>query len=153
MTADHPRLRWFGLEPLHGSAQLRRGQTDTADLATPGVVRTLRRLCRVDYLDSTRALLVGGVEDSLTGQPIGNATISIRSDLKTLARTGTLVTIREKGAEWEIKPGPDGTFQSCTLPRGRPLEVRSLVPGRALVERRLAADSATIRELVIRHPE
>ena len=153
LTADHPRLRWFGLEPLHGSAQLRRGQTDTADLATPGLVRTLRRLCRVDYLDSTRALLVGGVEDSLTGQPIGNATISIRSDLKTIARTGTLVTIREKGAEWEIKPGPDGTFQSCTLPRGRPLEVRSLVPGRALVERRLAADSATIRELVIRHPE
>lgn len=153
LTVDHPRLRWFGLEPLHGSAQLRRGQTDTADLATPGLVTTLRRLCGVDQLDSTRALLVGAVEDSLTGQPIGNATIIIRSDLKTIARTGTLVTIREKGAEWEIKPGPDGTFQSCALPRGRPLEVRSLVPGRALVERRLAADSATIRELVVRHPE
>lgn len=153
LTAEHPELRWFGLEPLHGSAQLRRGQTDTADLATPGLAATLRRLCAVDRLDSTRALLVGRVEDSATGRPIGDATILVRSDLKTLARTGTIVTIRDQGTEWEIKPGPDGTFQSCGVPRGRSLDVRSSVRGRAPVQRQMVADTAPIRELLIRHPE
>ena len=153
LTVAHPRFRLIGLEPLHGSAQLRRGQTDTTDFTTPGLAATLRRLCRLDQLDSAQALLIGSVTDSVTGRPIGDATIMIRSNAITLSRTQGIVTVREKGTEWEIRPGPDGVFRTCDVPRGLALEVRSQVPGRTPMQRRMGADTATIRELLIRHPE
>lgn len=153
LTVQHPAFRWLGLDPLLASAQLRRGQTDTTDVATPGLAATLRRLCGADRLDSSRAVLVGMVADGKTGQALPNATITVGSDIKTLARTGALVSIGSNGTEWEIKPGPDGAFQVCGVPRGRQLDVRVKLPGQAPVLRRTEADTATIRVLSIRHPE
>ena len=153
LTVAHPQFPLIGLEPLHGSAQLRRGQTDTTDLATPGLAATLQRLCGVDRLDSTRALLVGRVEDSRSGQAIGDAVVLVRSDVKTIGRTGRIVTVGEKGTEWEVRTGPGGVFQVCGVPRGRSLDIRLTVRGGASFPSRLEADPMTIRELLIRHPE
>ncbi len=152
LTIDHPQFRILQLEPLHAAAQLRRGLTDTANVTTPGLAVTLQRLCRVDRLESSQALLLGRVEDSLSGQPIANAKVVVRSDVTTLGQAGGMVTVREKSNEWEIEPGPDGTFRTCGIPRGRKLEVRSLVPGRPLRLHPMPADTLTIRELRIRHP-
>ncbi len=153
LTINHPQFQILQLEPLHAAAQLRRGSTDTANVTTPGLATTLQRLCRVDRLDPTQALLIGRVEDSLSGQPIGNAKVVVRSEATTLGRSGAMVTVREKSNEWEIEPGPDGVFRTCGIPRGRKLEVRSLVPGRPLRLQPMPADTLTIRELRIRHPE
>ena len=153
LTVAHPRFRLIGLEPLHGSAQLRRGQTDTTDLATPGLAATLQRLCGGERLDSTRALLVGRVEDSRSGQAIDDAVVLVRSDVNTIGRTGGIVTVGEQGTEWEVTPGPGGVFQVCGVPRGRSLEIRLTLRGRASFLSRMEADTMTIRELLIRHPE
>ncbi len=153
LTVEHPGFRLIGLDPLRASAQLRRGQTDTTDVGTPGLAATLRRLCGVDQLDSSRALLVGMITDSLTGLAMAGAIITVGSDLKTVARTGSIVAIGSKGTQWEITPGPAGAFQVCGVPRDRSLDIRTKVPGRAPVQRRMEPDTAAIRELVIRHPE
>ncbi|MSR03453.1 MAG: carboxypeptidase regulatory-like domain-containing protein [Gemmatimonadetes bacterium] len=153
LTVEHPGFPLVGLAPLRASAQLRRGQTDTTDVATPGLVATLRRLCRLDQLDSSRALLVGIITDSLTGQALADAMITVSSDIKTVARTGRVVSIGSKGTQWEITPGSNGAFQVCGVPRGRPLDVHTKVPGRGPIQRRMGADTVAIRELIIRHPE
>jgi len=153
LTADHPQFRLIGLAPLRSSARLVRGQTDTANFATPGLAATLQRLCGPAGIDSTRALLIGLITDSLTGRPIADAALFVRSDVKTIARTGRIVTVGEKGTEWELTPAPDGTFQACGVPRGRPLDVRVVVRGRTPLQRRLEPDTSVVRELLLRHPE
>ncbi len=153
LTIEHPGFRMLGLDPLRASARLRRGQTDTTDVATPGLAATLLRLCGAERMDSSRALLVGIIADGKTGLGVADATITISSDIKTLARTGALVSIGSKGTEWVIKPGPDGAFQVCGVPRGRELDVRVKLPGQVPTSWRTAADTAAIRMLSIRHPE
>ncbi len=163
LTVDHPSLRLRGLDPIRVGARLVRGTIDTANVAVEGAAATLRRLCRVDRLDPRLALLLIAGIDSGSNRPLPAATVRVRTSSPFLigqsaaaARGGAArmrVTAGSRGTEWETGQIDGKGAVACGIPRDAPLEVDVLLPGGTRLARHLDPDTASIRELVIRHPD
>ena len=163
LTVDHLSLRLRGLDPIRAGARLVRGTIDTADVAVEGAAATLRRLCRVERLDPRLALLLIAGVDSGTNRLLPTATIRVQSSRPFLigqspgvARGGLArmrVTAGARGTEWETVQVDGWGAVACGIPKDTPLEVQVLLPGGARLSRHLEPDTASIREVTVRHPD